>query len=163
MPLPNLQVLRGSECSHLFTTSKCVRVQIPRTMLFNQLRALCRASYRKSVKYKLKMVVQRKGNPTILAAECEKTCPAGKSGGCCRVMVVIWKLNEISRNKKAQATDNRSCTSKPRNLGISGNRTVQHKLIMTKKLFKPRHSSDIQGRKRRGIYPRLFDHQRRVS
>ena len=50
-------------------TSKCVRVQIPRMMLFNHLRALCRASYRKSVKYKLKMVVQRKGKPTIAPPE----------------------------------------------------------------------------------------------
>ena len=33
MPLPSLQV-KGSECSHLFTTSKCVRVQIPRMMFF---------------------------------------------------------------------------------------------------------------------------------
>ena len=78
MPLPTLQVLRGSECSHLFMTSKCERVQIPKMMLFNHLRALCRASYRKSAKYKLKMVVQRKGKSTILAAECDKTCPAGK-------------------------------------------------------------------------------------
>ena len=34
MPLPNLQFLKGSECSNLFTTSKCVRVRIPRMMFF---------------------------------------------------------------------------------------------------------------------------------
>ena len=34
MPLPSLEVLKGSECSHLFTTSKCVRVRIPRMMFF---------------------------------------------------------------------------------------------------------------------------------
>ena len=34
MPLPKLQVLKGSECSNLFTTSKCVRVLIPRMMFF---------------------------------------------------------------------------------------------------------------------------------
>ena len=127
MPLPSLQVRRGSECSHFFTTSKCVRVQIPRMMLFNYLRALCWASYRKSVKYKVKMVVQRNGKPTILTVECDKICPAGKSGGCCPVIVVIWKMNEMSRNKKVQPTDNRSCTSKLRKLGISGKRIVQHK------------------------------------
>ena len=71
-------------------------------------------SYR--MKYKVKMVVQSNGKPKILAAECYKICPAGKSG-CCRVMVVIWKLDEISRNKKVQPTDNRSCTSKPRKRG----------------------------------------------
>ena len=55
------------------------------------------------MKYKVKMVVQSNGKPKILAAECDKTCPAGKSG-CCRVMVamVIRKLDEISRNKKVQ-------------------------------------------------------------
>ena len=34
MPLPGLQFLKGSECSHLFMTLKCVRVWIPRMMLF---------------------------------------------------------------------------------------------------------------------------------
>ena len=34
MPLPNLQFLKGSGCSNLFTTSKCVRVRIPRMMIF---------------------------------------------------------------------------------------------------------------------------------
>ena len=61
------------------------------------------------------MVVQRNGKRKILAVECDKrVCPAGKSGYYCHVMVVIWKLDEISRNKKVQPTDNRSCTSKPR-------------------------------------------------
>ena len=111
---------KGLRMLSFVQTSKCVRVQIPRMMLFNYLRALCWASYRKSVKYKVITVVQRNGKPTILTVECDKICPAGKSGGCCRVMVVIWKLNEMSRNKKVQSTDNRSCTSKPRKLGISG-------------------------------------------
>ena len=71
-------------------------------------------SYR--MKYGVKMVVQSNGKPKILAAECDKICPAGKSG-CRRVMVAIWKLDEISRNKKVQPTDNRSCTSKPRKRG----------------------------------------------
>ena len=34
MALPNLQFLKGSECSNLFTTSKRVRVRIPRMMFF---------------------------------------------------------------------------------------------------------------------------------
>ena len=137
MPLPSLQVPRSSERSHLFTTSKCLRAQIPRMMLFNYLRALCWASYRKSVKYKVKMVVQRNGKPTILTVECDKKCPAVKSGGCCRVMVVICKMNEMSRNKKVQLTDNRSCTSKPRKLGISGKRTVQHKPSWQRNFLNP--------------------------
>ena len=135
--LPSLQVPRGLECSHFFTTSKCVRVRIPRMMFFNYLRTLCWASYRKSVKYKVKIVVQRNGKPTILTVECDKICPAGKSGGWCRVMVVIWKMNEMSRNKKVQPTDNRSCTSKPRKLGISGKRTVQHKPSWQRNFLNP--------------------------
>ena len=121
------------------------------------LRALCWASYRKAVKYKVKMVVQNNGNPKILAAECDKICPAGKSGCCCHVMAVIWKLDELSRKNTVEQVDNRSCTSKPRKWGIPGKRTVQHNPVMSQKLFKPRHASDTSGRKRRGVYPTLFD------
>ena len=46
---------------------------------------------------------------------------------CCHMVVVIWKLDEIFRNKKVQPIDTRSCTSKPRKGGIPGKRTVQHK------------------------------------
>ena len=48
----------------------------------------------------------------------------------------------------------------PPNLGKGGmprKRTVQGKPVMTEKLFNPRHSSDIQGEKRHGAYPTLFD------
>ena len=118
------------------------------------LRALCWASYRKAVKYKVKMVVQNNGNPKILAAECDKICPAGKSGCCCHV---TWKLDELSRKNTVEQVDNRSCTSKPRKWGIPGKRTVQHNPVMSQKLFKPRHASDTSGRKLRGVYPTLFD------
>ena len=121
------------------------------------LRALCWASYRKAFKYKVKMVVQNNGNPKILAAECDKICPAGKSGCCCHVMAVIWKLDELSRKNTVEQVDNRSCTSKPRKWGIPGKRTVQHNPVMSQKRFKPRHVSDTSGRKRRGVYPTLFD------
>ena len=121
------------------------------------LRALCWASYRKSVKYKIQMVVQKNSNPKILAAKCDKICPAGKSGCCCHVMAVIWKLDEISRKTTVQQVDNRSCTSKPRKWGIPGKRTVHHNPVMSQKLFKPRHASDTPGRKRRGVHPTLFD------
>ena len=40
---------------------------------------------------------------------------------------------------------------------IPGERTVQHNPIMTQKLFKPCLSLDIKGRKRRGVYPTMFD------
>ena len=42
------------------------------------LRALCQASYRKSVNYmyKVKMVVQGNGKPKILAAECDNISQA---------------------------------------------------------------------------------------
>ena len=42
-------------------------------------------------------------------------------------------------------------------MGMPRKRTVQHKPVMTKKLFNPRHSSDIQGEKHRGVYPTLFN------
>ena len=103
------------------------------------------------------MVVQNNGNPKILATECDKICPAGKSGCCCHVMAVIWKLDEISRKSTVEQVDNRSCTSRPRKWGIPGKRTVQHNPVMSQKLFKPRHASDTSGRKRRGVYPTLFD------
>ena len=72
-------------------------------------------------------------------------------------MAVIWKLDEISRKDGVQPADKRSCTSKPRKWGIPRKRTVQNNPIMTQKLFKPRLSLDIMGRKRRGVYPTLFD------
>lgn len=53
--------------------------------------------------------------------------PSGKSGCCCHVMAVIWKLDEISRKNIVQEVDNRSCTSKLRTeVGTYGekNRTV---------------------------------------
>ena len=118
--------------------------------------ALCWTSYRKFVKYKVKTVVQRNGKPKILVGVSDKICPAGKSGCCCHVVVVIWKLDEISRKKKFNLL-NRSCTFKPRKWGTPGKRTVQHKPIITEKCFKPRHSSEIQGRKRRGVFLTLFD------
>jgi len=126
---------------------------------FIYLRALCWASYKKSVKYKVKMVINAKEKPKIEHAECDKSCPAGKSGCCCHVMAVIWKLDEITRNQGTMHTelDNRACTSKPRKWGIPGKRQVDHQPIMEKNIFKPRHQSDLPGRKRRGIVPTFFD------
>ena len=91
------------------------------------LRALCWASYRKSVKYIVKMMVQNSGKPKILAAECDKICPAGKSGCCCHVMAVIWELDDISRENTVEQVDNRSCTSKPRKRRNPGKRTLLYK------------------------------------
>ena len=85
-------------------------------------RALCWASYRKCVKYKVRMIV----SPKILSPVCDKICPAGRSGCCCHVMAVIWKLDEMSRNKlKRPIYDDRACTSKHRN-GIYSIRTVSY-------------------------------------
>ena len=120
------------------------------------LRALCWASYRKSVKYKVRMVIQKNSKPKILAAECDKICPAGKSGCCCHVMAVIWKLDELSRKNEVKQVDNRSCTSKPRKWGIPGKRTVQHTPVMSQKLFKPRHTSDTPGKSEGACFPHFL-------
>lgn len=123
------------------------------------LRALCWASYKKSVKYKVRMILNPRGSPKILSAVCDKICPAGRSGCCCHVMAVIWKLDEMSRNNKLQKPirDDRACTSKPRKWGIPGKREVEHEPVMASKLVKPRHQSDMPCRKRRGVFPTLFD------
>lgn len=123
------------------------------------LRALCWASYRKGVKYKVRIIVNPRGSPKILSAGCDKICPAGRSGCCCHVMAVIWKLDEMSRNNKLQKLiqDDRACTSKPRKWGIPGRREVEHEPVMASKLVKPRHQSDTPSRKRRGVFPTLFD------
>lgn len=122
------------------------------------LRALCWASYRKSVKHKVKMIISSNGKPKIMSAQCDKICPAGKSGCCCHVMAVIWKLDDITRKKEAyKPTDDRACTSKPRKWGIPSRRKVDHKPVMESSIFKPRHESDIPGRKRRGVLPTFYD------
>lgn len=122
-------------------------------------RALCWASYKKSVKYKVRIIVNPNGKPKIVAAQCDSICPAGKSGCCCHVMAVIWKLDEMSRNKLLtnQCKDDRPCTSKPRKWGIPGKRTVMHEPIMASQFFKPRHQTDLPGRKRRGVLSTFYD------
>ena len=62
-------------------------------------RALCWASYKKSVKYKVRMIVNPVGKHKIASAVCDLICPAGKSGCCCHVMAVIWKLDEMSEQR----------------------------------------------------------------
>ena len=161
MPLPSLHFLKGSECSRFCSRPPSVCESKFRGWCY-YLRALCWASYR--MKYKVKMVVQRNGKPNILAAECDKICPAGKSVCCCRLMVVIWKLDEISRNKKVQPTDNRRCTSKPRKWGVPGNRTLQHKPSVTEKRFNPRLPQTSKKERFEVSIPRcsIQDHQNRV-
>ena len=122
-------------------------------------RALCWASYKKSVKYKVRMIVNPVGKPKITSAVCDLICPAGKSGCCCHVMAVIWKLDEMSRNNEMenQCDNDVPCTSKPRKWGIPGRRTVEHEPIMASKLIKPRHNADTPGQKRRGVLSTFYD------
>ena len=52
-------------------------------------RACCWASYKRNVKYKVKMVCKQSGTPKILATKCDRQCPASNSGCCCHVMALI--------------------------------------------------------------------------
>ena len=105
------------------------------------------------------MIINPVGKPKITSAVCDLICPAGKSGCCCHVMAVIWKLDEMSRNNEMenQCDNDIPCTSKPRKWGIPGRRTVEHEPIMASKLIKPRHNADTPGQKRRGVLFTFYD------
>ena len=122
-------------------------------------RARCWASYKKNITYKIRMIVNPNGKPKITAALCDSICPAGKRGCCCHVITLISKLDEISRNKLLtnQCKDDRPCTSKPRKWGIPWKRTVTHEPIMASQLLKPRHQTEIPGRKIRGVLSTFYD------
>ena len=111
------------------------------------LRGCCWASYKRNIKYKVKLVVNQNGSPKILAAKCDN------SGVCCHVMALIWKLEDMTRKSELRnfTPDNRCCTSKPRQWGKGHKREVEFHPVMASKVIKPRHSSDLPGRKRRGV------------
>ena len=122
-------------------------------------RALCWASYKKSVKYKVRMIVNPVGKPKITSAVCDLICPAGKSGCCCHVMAVISKLDEMSHNNEMenQCKNDVPCTSKLRKWGIPGRRTVEQEPMMASKLIKPRQIADTPDQKRRGVLSIFYD------
>ena len=74
-------------------------------------------------------------------------------------MAVIWKLEDmtIKPEQKNLTPDSRSCTSKPREWGKGSKREVEFSPVMASKLTKPRHASDLPGRKRRGIESQFYD------
>ena len=113
----------------------------------------------KSVKHKVCMIVNPVGKLKITSAVCDLICPSGKSGCCCHVMAVIWKLDEMSQNNKMenQCENDVPCTSKLRKWGIPGRRTVKHEPIMASKLIKPRQIADTPGQKRRGVLSTFYD------
>ena len=123
------------------------------------LRACCWASYKRSVKYKVKLVINKRGIPKIQAAKCDRQCPASNSGCCCHVMALIWKLENMTRNSELQNStpDNRCCTSKPRQWGKGNKREVEFHPVMASTLVKPRHASDLPTRKKRGIQSQFYD------
>ena len=49
-------------------------------------RACCWASYKRNVKYKVKMVFKQSMTPKILAEKCDRQCPAFNSG-----CVMLWR------------------------------------------------------------------------
>lgn len=123
------------------------------------LRACCWASYKRNVKYKVKLVLNQTETPKIVAAKCDKQCPASNSGCCCHVMAVVWKLEDMTRKSELikSVPDSLPCTSKPREWGKGNKREVEFHPVMASNLVKPRHSSDLPGRKRRGVLSKLYD------
>ena len=122
-------------------------------------RACCWASYKRNVKYKVKMVCKQSGTPKILAAKCDRQCPASNSGCCCHVMALIWKLEDMTRKSELKniTPDNRCCTSKPREWAKGGRREVEFSPVMALKITKPRHASDLPGSKKRSIGSQFYD------
>ena len=123
------------------------------------LRACCWASYKRNIKYKVKLVLNQNESPKILAAKCDRQCPASNSGVCCHVMALIWKLEDMTRKSELRdfTPDNRCCTSKPRQWGKGHKREVEFHPVMASNVIKPRHSSDLPGRKRRGVQSQFYD------
>ena len=123
------------------------------------LRACCWASYKRNIKYKVKLVLNQNESPKILAAKCDRQCPAFNSGVCCHVMALIWKLEDMMRKSELRnfAPDNRCCKSKPRQCGKGHKREVEFHPVMASNVIKPRHSSDLPGRKRRGVQSQFYD------
>ena len=123
------------------------------------LRACCWASYKRNIKYKVKLVLNQNEFPKILAAKCDRQCPASNSGVCCHVMALIWKLEDMTRKSELRdfTPDNRCCTSKPRQWGKGNKREVEFHPVMASNVIKPRHSSDLPGRKRRGVQSQFYD------
>ena len=123
------------------------------------LRACCWASYKRNVKYKVKLVINKRGTPKIQAAKCDRQCPTSNSGCCCHVMATIWKLENMTRNSELQNStpDNRCCTSKPRQWGKGNKREVEFHPVIASTHVKPRHASDLPARKKRGIQSQFYD------
>ena len=92
------------------------------------LRACCWASYKSNVKYKVKLVLNQKRTPKIVATKCDRECPALNSCCCCcHLLAVIWKLEDITRKLELTnfSPNNLPCTSKPRQWGKEHRREVQ--------------------------------------
>ena len=122
------------------------------------LHACCWASYKRSVKYKVKLIINKRGTPKIQVAKCDRQCPASNSGCCCHVMVIIWKLENTMRNSELQNStpDNRCCTLKPRQWGKGNKREVEFHPVMASTLVTPRLASDLPARKKREIQSQFY-------
>ena len=112
------------------------------------IRACCWASYKRNVKYKVKIACKQKGTPKILAAKCDRQCPASNSGCCCHVMALIWKLEDMTRKSELKniTPDNRCCTSKPREWGKGSKWEVEFTPVMASKITKPRRLTYLDGK-----------------
>ena len=74
-------------------------------------------------------------------------------------MALIWKLEDMTRKSELKnvTPDNRCCISKPREWGKGSKREVEFTPVMASKITKPRHVSDLAGRKRRSIESQFYD------
>ena len=72
-------------------------------------------------------------------------------------MAVIWKLEDMTRKEELEECDNRTCISKPQQWSKGGKRVVNCSPVMTTCTVKPRHVSDGQGKRKRGIHSQFDD------
>ena len=70
-------------------------------------------------------------------------------------MAVIWKLEDMTR--KGELKHAVSGTSKPQQWGKGGKREVEFHPVKATSIEKPRHTSDVSSKRKRGIHLQFYD------